>query len=73
MAGCDDLDKSVMEKIDVVAVVGPTACGKTKLSIELAKQLNGEIISADSIQTYKEMNIGTAKPRKAEMSGVKAS
>lgn len=70
MAGCDDLDKSVMEKIDVVAVVGPTACGKTKLSIKLAKQLNGEIISADSIQTYKEMNIGTAKPTKAEMSGV---
>lgn len=58
------------KKINVVAVVGPTACGKTKLSIELAKRLNGEIISADSMQIYKEMNIGTAKPTKLEMAGV---
>ena len=70
MVGCDDLDKSVKKKINVVAVVGPTACGKTKLSIELAKRLNGEIISADSIQIYKGMDIGTAKPTKAEMSDV---
>jgi tRNA dimethylallyltransferase len=41
----------------VIVIVGPTASGKTKLSIELAKRLNGEIISADSMQIYKEMNI----------------
>lgn len=70
MVGCYNLDKNFRKKINVVAVVGPTACGKTKLSIELAKWLNGEIISADSIQVYKEMNIGTAKPTKLEMAGV---
>lgn len=58
------------EKIKVVAIVGPTACGKTPLSIELAKRLDGEIISADSMQIYKEMNIGTAKPTREEMAGV---
>ena len=54
----------------VIAVVGPTASGKTKLAIDLAKQINGEIISADSMQIYKEMNIGTAKIRPEEMEGV---
>lgn len=58
------------EKIKIVAIVGPTACGKTRLSVELAKQLNGEIISADSMQIYKNMNIGTAKPTKIEMDNV---
>lgn len=55
----------------VLAVVGPTASGKTKLSIELAKTLNGEIVSADSMQIYKGMNIGTAKPTEFELCLVK--
>jgi tRNA dimethylallyltransferase len=47
----------------IIAVVGPTASGKTRLGIELAKKFNGEVISADSRQVYKKMDIGTAKPR----------
>lgn len=58
-----------MEK--VVVICGPTASGKTGLSIELAKQINGEIVSADSMQIYQEMNIGTAKPTKEEQQGIK--
>lgn len=54
----------------VAAIVGPTASGKTALSIALAKELNGEIISCDSMQIYKRMSIGTAKPDIAEMDGV---
>lgn len=55
----------------VIVIVGPTASGKTLLSVELAKQINGEIISADSMQVYRFMDIGTAKPDKAEMSGIR--
>lgn len=55
----------------VVIILGPTASGKTKLSIELAKVLGGEIISADSMQIYKYMDIGTAKPGIEEMEGIK--
>ena len=58
-----------MEK--VIVICGPTASGKTALSIELAKKINGEIISADSMQIYKDMNIGTAKPTPEEMQGIK--
>ena len=58
-----------MEK--VIVICGPTASGKTALSIELAKKINGEIISADSMQIYKDMNIGTAKPTAEEMQGIK--
>ena len=54
----------------ITVICGPTASGKTFVSIELAKILNAEIISADSMQIYKELNIGTAKPSKEEMSGV---
>ena len=61
---------AVKQKTKIVAVVGPTASGKTSLSIELAKKFGGEIISCDSMQVYKEMNIGTAKPDEAEMDGV---
>lgn len=50
----------------VIVVAGPTASGKTRLSIELAKQLNGEIVSADSMQIYKGMDIGTAKATREE-------
>ena len=50
----------------VIVICGPTASGKTSLSIELAKTIQGEIVSCDSMQIYKEMNIGTAKPTKEE-------
>ena len=58
-------------KTKIIAVVGPTASGKTSLSVELAKKFNGEVVSCDSMQVYREMNIGTAKPSEAEMDGVK--
>ena len=51
---------------DIIVIVGPTGVGKTKLSIELAKKLNGEIINADSVSIYKDLNIGSAKPTKEE-------
>lgn len=60
-----------MEKQKVIVICGPTASGKTALSIELAKQINGEIISCDSMQIYKDMDIGTAKPTIEEMQGIK--
>ena len=58
-------------KKTVIAVVGPTASGKSALAIELAKRLNGEIICCDSMQIYKEMNIGTAKPSEIEQAEIK--
>lgn len=58
-------------KKTVIAVVGPTASGKSALAIELAKRFNGEIICCDSMQIYKEMNIGTAKPSESEQAEVK--
>ncbi len=58
------------DKIFVVAVCGPTASGKTRLGIDLAKRLNGEIISADSMQIYKKLSIATAKPDEKEKDGV---
>ncbi len=60
-----------MDKPKVIVICGPTASGKTSLSIELAKQINGEIVSCDSMQIYKDMTIGTAKPTKEEMDGIK--
>lgn len=66
MAGRDSLDNL----INVVSVVGPTASGKTKLSVELARKFNGEIISADSMQIYKDMCIATAKPTDDEKGGI---
>lgn len=57
-------------KPKVIVIVGPTASGKTDLSIRLAKEMNGEIISADSMQIYKKMTIGTAKPTEEEMQGI---
>ena len=60
-----------MQEPKVIVIAGPTASGKTALSIALAKKINGEIISADSMQIYKYMNIGTAKPTKEEMAGIK--
>ncbi len=55
-------------KAKIIAVVGPTASGKSALAIELAKRFDGEIICCDSMQIYKQMNIGTAKPDKEELS-----
>ena len=57
-----------MEK--VIVIIGPTAVGKTKLGVELAKALNGEVISGDSMQIYRQMNIGTAKVTAEEMEGI---
>ena len=54
----------------IVCVVGPTACGKTTLGVLLAKKLDGEVVSADSMQIYRGMTIGTAAPTAAEMDGV---
>lgn len=59
-----------MNKPKVIVICGPTASGKTSLSIELAKKINGEIISCDSMQIYKDMNIGTAKVTEEEMQGI---
>ena len=59
------------EKHKVIVICGPTASGKTALSIELAKKINGEIVSADSMQIYKDMDIGTAKPTRQEMGEIK--
>ena len=65
----DKKEKKLKHK--VIVIVGPTASGKTALSIELAKKINGEIVSCDSIQIYKDMNIGSAKPTVQEMQGIK--
>ncbi len=59
----------IMKK-PLVIITGPTAVGKTELSIELAKKINGEIISADSVQVYRQMNIGSAKITTEEMQGI---
>lgn len=59
------------EKIKVYAVVGATASGKSSLALELAKSYGGEIISCDSMQVYRKMNIGTAKPTGAELASVR--
>ena len=59
-----------MAKIKTLSILGPTASGKTALSIELAKRLDGEIVSCDSMQLYRGMNIGTATPDMAEQDGI---
>ncbi|MBQ5772088.1 MAG: tRNA (adenosine(37)-N6)-dimethylallyltransferase MiaA, partial [Clostridia bacterium] len=59
-----------MNKQKLLAIVGPTASGKTSLSILLAKRLGGEILSCDSMQIYRGMDIGTAKPTEQEKAGV---
>ena len=59
-----------MSKKPMVVLTGPTAVGKTALSIDLAKKINGAIISADSMQVYKYMDIGSAKITKEEMQGI---
>lgn len=59
-----------MKMTKVIVVIGPTSVGKTKMGVELAKALNGEVISGDSMQIYKKMDIGTAKVTKEEMEGI---
>ena len=63
--------KETISKKDVIVIGGPTASGKTGLSVELAKRVDGQIVSADSMQIYREMDIGTAKVTNAEMQGIK--
>ena len=58
------------KKIPVIAVAGPTASGKSSLAMQLCKDLNGELISCDSMQIYRGMDIGTAKPTKKDMAEV---
>lgn len=55
---------------NIICIAGPTASGKTALAVELAKELNGEVVSCDSMQVYKRMDIGTAKPTLEEMQGI---
>ena len=59
-----------MERIRVLAVVGATATGKSEYAVTLAERLGGEIVSCDSMQVYRGMNIGTAKPTAEEMRGI---
>ena len=60
-----------LNKPKVIVICGPTASGKTALGVELAKKINGEVVSCDSMQIYKDMTIGTAKPLPEEMQGIK--
>lgn len=60
-----------MKKLPIVILTGPTAVGKTALSVELAKRINGSILSADSMQVYKHMDIGSAKIKPEEMQGIR--
>ena len=55
---------------NIICIAGPTASGKTALAATLAKELNGEEVSCDSMQVYKRMDIGTAKPTLEEMQGI---
>jgi tRNA dimethylallyltransferase len=59
-----------VEKISVIAVAGPTASGKTALAVEIAKRLGGEIVSCDSMQIYRDLLVGTARPTEEEMQGI---
>ena len=63
-------EQNIQPKLPLLVVAGPTASGKTGLGVELAKRWNGEVISADSMQIYKTMNVGTAKATPEEMQGI---
>ena len=60
-----------MKKDKIIVIAGPTASGKSDIAVELAEKINGEIISADSMQIYKYMDIGSAKITKKEMRNIK--
>lgn len=66
----DEAHRRNPDGILLLGVVGPTASGKSRLAVELAARLNGEVVSCDSMQVYRRMNIGTAKPTAAEMGGI---
>ncbi|MDR2590482.1 MAG: tRNA (adenosine(37)-N6)-dimethylallyltransferase MiaA [Oscillospiraceae bacterium] len=68
MKACNMVQNAVIPQVLVIA--GPTATGKTALGVALAKKINGEIVSADSMQVYTQMDIGTAKPTKTEMGDI---
>jgi tRNA dimethylallyltransferase len=70
LAGCEQKTKK-NTKIPLAVIVGPTASGKTRLAVMLAKKLQGEIVSADSMQIYRHLDIATAKPSLDEMEGVR--
>ena len=55
----------------VIVIVGPTGSGKTKFSLNIAHKINGEIINGDSVQIFKELNIGSAKIKPSQMEGIK--
>ena len=59
-----------MDSPRLLAIAGPTASGKTALSIELCRRIGGEVVSCDSMMVYRGMDIGTAKPTQAEMAGI---
>ena len=59
-----------MDKIFLVAVCGPTASGKTRLAVDIAKEFGGEVVSADSMQIYKKLDIASAKPTEEEKQGI---
>src|SRR5699024_12688452 len=59
-----------LKSISILVIAGPTGVGKTQLSIDLAKEFNGEIINGDSLQVYKHLDIGTGKITASEMEGV---
>jgi len=63
-------EQNILPKLPLLVVAGPTASGKTGLGVELAKRWNGEVISADSMQIYKTMDVGTAKATPEEMQGI---
>ena len=62
--------ETIKAKLPLVVITGPTASGKTSLAIRLAKQYNGEIVCADSRTIYRDMDVGTAKPTRAEQEAV---
>jgi len=65
------VQKNSLNKPKIIAIIGPTASGKTSLAVRLAKKFNGEVVSADSMQIYKGLDVGTAKVTTEEMQGVK--
>ena len=69
-SGVSNKVKIMDKKIPVIAVIGPTASGKTGLAVKIAQNFNGEVVSADSMQIYSELSVGTAKPSEKEMAGI---
>ena len=68
--GFTDSEVTMEEKIPLIVGCGPTASGKTAVAVRLAQMYDGEVVSADSMQVYRRMDIGTAKPTPEEMRGI---